>query len=183
MCIIRTKTQAATYILTRLLDNRPIADETNVKLMKLIYLVYIRFIGLHEGQALVPQSAFAGFRFTALPRGGVEMDIYENLDYVRSEVEACQRDDDQTPNPADFILLPPGNFTNERIWNETEMLDQAINDIADNFANMETNEIVDFVHTELPKWGKTTLFEQMKFNGDYTDEVEALNAKLVGVLA
>lgn len=183
MCIIRTKTQAAIYILTRLLGPQSIANETNVKLMKLIYLVYIRFIGLHEGHTLSPQSAFAEFRFTALPRGGVEMDIYENLDYVRSEVATCQRDDDQTPHPAVFIFNRPDNFIPEEIAAEIGMLNQAIDDIAHNFADMDTNEIVDFVHTELPKWGKTTLFEQMEFNGDYTDEVEALNTKLVGVLA
>lgn len=160
MCSIIKKVQSAIYILKELLQDKDIDNEENVKLMKLIYLVYIRARGLHPGHNFPENSPMADYAFTAMERGPVEDVVYNNIGVIRSKIKDQEASIDCFPEE------------------EREIIARAIEAIRTKFGEQTTQSLVDFTHDSLTEWRKTAPYEVMKFANGYEEEIQALDNAL-----
>ena len=164
MCEIKIKNDAAIYILSKLYDGNDIQSfegEKNIKIMKLIYLVYLKFIQQCDAYRIPDNSPLRTFKFYAWDYGGVERDIYENIGYIRSQVLERLKSK-QTLNAINYGFLP----------DELQKISEAINDVK-HFLCKTSEMLVELVH-RLPEWGKTPKFELMLFANGFKEEIDAL---------
>lgn len=165
MCEIKTKNDAAIYILSELYDGNDIKSfegEKNIKIMKLIYLVYLKFIQRCDAYHIPDNSPLRTFKFYAWDYGGVERDIYENIGYIRSQVLERLKSK-QTLNAINY------GFSQDELENITG----AIRDVK-RFVCKTSEMLVELVH-RLPEWGKTPKSKLMLFANGFEEEINALS--------
>ncbi len=163
MCDIRKKNRAAIYIFSRLFRGKDIQKEPNVKLMKLIYLVYIKFVSVYNNFFQEEsRSPLREFEFYAWEYGGVEKNIYDNISYIKDEVKR---------NDANVLLAQDYGFQND----EVDEINTSINFVLENFGDKDTEWLVQFIHATMTEWAKTPRFEKMQFQDKCISEINALN--------
>jgi len=148
------KLKQASEIFSRL--EIEVASCCNVKLMKLLYIFYLKYVQLNGG---TPGDDFKHFRYYAWENGPVETTVYWNIGLVK----------DWSKN---HTQPQWHNFKNSN----HDILSESLTYVNNKFADKSAEYLVDFTHKTLKKWSATSYEELMVFSGieDFAEEYNNL---------
>lgn len=157
----RKKILVAGYIFQNFVSSDDLDKIENTRLMKLLYLVNFTYMIQNNHRDSFDKTPFEGFTYTAFENGPVERFVYSFMPDIRSALKHGFRFD----------------LVSSELDADLPLLNAAIAQVKETFAQRDTKWLVDFTHCMLTEWVRTPLSEVMTFmSGGYRTECRALEA-------